>query len=284
VNAISTRALQLLLRLLEGSSLQYSYGALDHYGAIGHELIRSGLLEPCGHQKATFAEEDGGEPVAVIFNEDRNGYGYHSPSQGWVGIDLARLGLYRPNIDRLAELLLGDDVMRPKQGPIERVPQLAWEIGTAWLTKKRQTPVWLVRRLDDRDVADKLVAELQARASPTLRLVLSTTPRRRIDGLGLPTGVVISIQDVLSSYEPNRIDFSALQVRFSGGPVRSVSEPLHLSEDGTVLTINGSEEIRFRGSGQIAAIRKLVDAHRRGQRVNAERLLHSAGLGTRQFS
>ena len=281
---IDGRQLDLLLRLLEARELVYTHGALvDYHGPAGQALIDAGLMVPDGFDRFVTADDEDDSPVMEVETDPVHGLGYHSPYRGWVKIDRVRLQRYRPALERVFEMLLGDELRPPPRGPQDLDGGLAWEIGEMRLTRGPISSLWFARRLGDRDVLQRVRAAAERRPSPKLRLLLTSTPHQRLPAETLPMTKIVPIADVLSSDEPATIDAGILKARFAGQTQETVTAPLHLSEDGRTLTIQGSKRISFRSSGQIKVIRALVDAYRQGKRLNASQTLHDAGLGARTF-
>jgi hypothetical protein len=269
--AISSKALCLLLNLLEAREFKFTHEALCYHGSAGEELIRSKLLAPCGHDLAATLDEDENRPVAVAF-EDR-GLGYHDPASGWTSVDQATLRLFRPQIDRMFQMLLGGELRRHHAGLLEIEPAWIWELGSAYLIKSKPTSVWFARRLGCTESLERLVATLQRRPAGGLRLILTSTRNERLSATQLPGASIIPVHDVLSASTPAEIDVDILKARYTGKPADVISSPLHLSQDGRVLTIHGETVIRFRGDIQMKIVRLLVDAYHKGRGLRAEDLL-----------
>lgn len=274
----------LLLSLFEAKVLRFTAASLvGTHGACGQALIDAGFMVAADFEGV--GVDCIGDMREVAFDPIRREHGMQDPQRGWVRIERSELTLYAPDLKRLAEGLLGKNVQVPHQG----VRQLdagafVWEIGSAFFKRAKRSSVWFSRRLGDRSAVDSLLDSNARRPSGSLRLVLTSTPFERLRKLAIPSATVVPIADVLSTHEPSTIDFDMLKVRFLQGTARAITSNLHLSDDGRVLTINGSETVEFRGDIQFAIIRRLVDAHDRAERVNAARLLNDSGSGVRLFS
>jgi hypothetical protein len=193
--------------------------------------------------------------------------------------------VYAPRLDKIFDLFLGQ-----KLRAVQSHPRgfdgggYVWELGSARVFDSRLSSVWFARRLASRGVVDVLTAENAARPSPNLRLVLTSTPRQQVTSLAISNATVVPISDVLSTGEPSKIDLGILKARMLGKPAKAITEPFQLSDDGRTLFIQGEAKVRFRGGKQITAMRMLIDAHTRGERVNAADLLFDADSGCREFS
>ena len=283
---ISSKAVFLLLNLLEGKSLRYTHAALtDFHGPSGDELIRAGLVAPVGFERATVAEDDDDRLVELDVDINSGALGYQSPTQGWVSTDQSSSALYAPRLDKIFNLLLGRKLRAAPSHPrgFDGSGHV-WELGSARVFDNRLTSVWFCRRLSNRDVVDALTSENAARPSSSLRLLLTSTPRQRVSPLVISNATVVPISDVLSTQDPSKVDFAILKARMTGRPGKAISEVFQLSDDGRTLFIDGVPRVRFRGVKQLTAIKMLIEAHRRGERVNAADLLYDADSGCREFS
>ena len=271
---ISSRALSLLLYLLETNEFKFTHEALSYHGSVGEELIKSGLVAPCGYDLAATLDEDENRLVAVAV--DDRGLGYHDPASGWTSVDQATLQLFRPEMTRVFQMLLGRELRPHHAGLLEIEPASIWELGSAYLTKTKPTSVWFARRLGCNKNMERLVAMLQRRPTGGLRLILTSTRSERLPATPLPYASTIPIHDVLSASARTEIDFSILKTRFAGTPV-TITAPLDLSQDGRVLTIHGETVIRSRGGIQMKILRLLVEAYRKGRGLRADDLLTKSG-------
>lgn len=281
--SLSIEAADLLLRLLEAKELLYTRRTVigGRGGPIGSELIESGLLVGSGFTDFVDDEtSDDPEPVEVALDHERDELGYYSRLRGWIKVERQELQRFRPRIEAIAQKLLGNELRPPIRGLVEIEAGLVWEIGQIRLVRTGLTTVWLARRLGERPVEDRLRAANVRRPAIGRRLILALTPRARVrEGLELEGSTLIPLHDVLSGYEPLSVDVAALRARFAGRSVAPATEPLHLSDDKSVLTIMGTP-IEFNGATQQEAIRIMVDAYRANRGLNAAKTLSSAGFGS----
>jgi hypothetical protein len=268
----------LLLRLLEARELRFTRSALDYHGGRAEALVSSGLLVPSGFERAVTCDGDPGL-LPVEMDQMRGQLGYYSHLNGWVDVQKERLQLYRPDLAFIFQTLLGTRLRPVPSGPQECEPTLLWQLGDASLQRTGRTNVFFARRLGDRASVDRIQQALSRRPSDKLGIVLTSTPQNPLPDRSLPMMRVVPIADVLSVFEPVVIDMFALKARFAGTAAEAVSKPLHLSEDGRTLTINGNVELRFTGEVQQKAIRLLVKAHNSGKALKAADIIEKSGSG-----
>lgn len=273
---MSASSIALLLRLLEAPELRYAHDTIvEHYGAVGQALIDAGFLVASDHMSVVTADDEDSAMFDVEMNPDRGEFGYQSPTQGWVKVEKARLQCYCPDVSRIFSCLLGSELPLGDREPIDLEGALLFDLGLTRLLKSGpKSEVWYARRLSDRVDVDRIRGAIARRPSPRVRLLLTSTPHDRISTETLRMTRIVPISDVLSS-AGDRIDADILKARFEGF-VPTVNAPLHLSEDGRLLTIHG-KTITFRGAVITAILRIIVDAHMRNERLPAERILERAG-------
>lgn len=280
--SLSADAADLLLRLLEARELLYTRSTVvgGRGAAAGSELIDNGLLVPAGFTNFVVDDTaDDPEFVEVAMDHERGELGYHSRFRGWMKVERQELQRYRPSVEAIVQSLFGNELRRPMKGLVEIEPGLIWEVGQLRLMKTGWTTIWLARRLGERPVEDRLLAANICQPATGRRVILLSTPRERLrPGLHLDGSTIIPLQNVLTAYKPLSIDMTLLRVRFAGKSSPPVTEPLHLSDDASVLTIMGTP-IPFTGAAQQKAIRIMVEAHQAGRGVNAATTLADAGFG-----
>jgi hypothetical protein len=274
----------LLLELLEARQLVVTHRALvDYHGGEGTMLLQSGLLDAVSYESMVVAD-DGDDVVSykVGFDAAHQQYGYHHPHRGWTPVLEAVVERYSLSIERTLSLMFGDNLRRPVRGVLEIVPGLVWEVGQVRILKSALTHLWFARRLRNPGV-QKWLADAVGRHSGAAsnRVILTSTPAAGIpETFELPDSCLIPIAEVLDPYKTLQIDMGRLAGRFGGHKAASaVTGALHLSDDGSTLTILGAE-ITFSGALQRQAIRLLVAAHKAGKGENAYQLLQKAGYGT----
>lgn len=285
ITPLSSSGVLLALRLLEAPNLEVVHDALfETFGAAGAELVEKRFWRKTGSANATTILDDDGQPANVEWDEFLQEFGYYGSAEGWTAIDPVRLSIYRPDLDQLLDDLL-DRKLRKPAGGMFRVDDsgFAWEIGTLNLTRTKPTSVWFVRCLQDAEAVAEITMAAKARPSGALRLLLTSSIRSTANSVRIPSATIVSIADVLTTGPHPQIDMAILKSRFVGSPADPISEPVHLSDDGRLLTLVGEVEIRFRGQPQIAGIRFIVSEHKMGNRVRARDVLQAANTGADQL-
>lgn len=273
---MSASSIALLLRLLEAPQLRYAHDTVvEHHGAVGQALIDARFLVAADHMSVVTADDDDSAMVDVEMNPDRGEFGYHSPTQGWVKVEKAGLQCYHPDVFRIFTTLLGSELQLGDRRPIDLEGALLFDLELTRLLKRGpKSEVWYARRLSDRVDFDRIRGAIARRPSPRVRLLLTSTPHDRIVAESFPMMRIVPMSDVLSS-AGDRIDAGILKARFAG-VAPPVDMPLHLSEDGRHLTINGNT-IVFRGPVIIAMLRILVAAYIQNERLPAGLILERSG-------
>ena len=277
---MSSSSIALLLSLLDAPELRYRHDmVVGYHGTAGQALINDGFLTASDYlMSAVTTDDDDSATFDVEMDPERREFGYHSPSRGWMKVEKARLQCYGPDLARIFRSLLGTELPLGDRCPVDMEGALLFDLGmTRLLRQGPKSEVWYARRLGDPGVIIRIRAAIARRPSSRVRLLLTSTPQDRILTDGLPMMRIVPISDVLS-WSGDRIDADILKARFAG-TTPPVDAPLHLSEDASVLTIQGTE-IVFGGDSQREAIRLIVEAHRNGKPVNAASTLRSAGFGS----
>ena len=116
--------------------------------------MAANLLVRCGHELVTTSMADHDDaPVSLTWSAEHNGYGYFSPSAGWITVPEERLVVFGVNMPvMLARMMVRMDVSS-RAGPVALAPNLLWEIGDVRFGGRRQSvPVWFARRLQEPSV------------------------------------------------------------------------------------------------------------------------------------
>ncbi len=278
-SSIDWKAIELLLTILESAAGKIAGTVLSDYHAKSSvELLAANLLLPDGHiaAAASLVDHDD-EPISLTWSADRNGYGYFSPSAGWIDVPKARLALFRVNhLVLLASLLLEIDVAS-RNGATALAPEILWEIGDARIGRRRQrVPIWFARRLSDRMVWAQVAEAARRRPTTHIRVLLTSTPATRLFEPTLPGHVIVPVCDVIGCAAGLVINPDILAALLDGTPPADVHERVHLSRSGQRLVINGNATISFKSDIHIAAIQKLVQGFRDGKRYSASEILDHA--------
>ena len=129
------QTVDLLFDIIETPNATIAAAVLsDYYGKPADQLISANLLEQCGNQLATTSMADHDDaPVSVTWSAEHKGYGYFSPSAGWVTVPGERLLIFGVRFPiLLAQMAVQLDFPSPSSATI-LVPELLWEIGDARL-------------------------------------------------------------------------------------------------------------------------------------------------------
>lgn len=271
---------ELLLRLLEQSRPAIAASVLqDLPSDLPVELIKLGALERNGANRAALVPGDDDGPAFrdLIWQADRNAYGYFDASDGSVMIAPESQMLYRVALPWWLAWLATSLELTNSGQPAELVPASAWDIGDLWITRQRNIPVLFVRRLH-RDATFKALSDaIRKRTGRNGGLIL-TSGRNSIPQSAAERFIVVPIADVLTNdSRVFSIDHELLLSPFLAAGTTVPTQPLHLSPDGRRLTINGAVTLDFKSGVHIKLIRRLVDGHKNGERWRAQELLDHAG-------
>lgn len=278
-SSIDPAAGELLLNIVETADAVVSGGVLaEYFSSAGAQLRDNGLLLPHGQETATVSLTDhADESVSVIWSADHNGYGYFSPTAGWVAVTDEQIRRFRVNFSVvIARLMLRAD-WNSRHGAVALIPDLLWEIGDVRIGRRAQrVPIWFGRRLHDPSVWRQVGDVAKTRPTPHLRILLTSTPDHRRPESSLPGHVVVGVRDVIDFNAGLVINPDILAALLDGAPPEDVHERVHLSRSGQTLVINGNVTINFKSDIHVAAVQKLVQGFRDGKRYSAREILDHA--------
>jgi len=278
-SSIDRKAVELLLAILESAAGKIAGTVLSDYHANSSAaLLAANLLLPDGHiaAAASLVDHDD-EPISLTWSADRNGYGYFSPSAGWIDVPKARLALFRVNHPVLLASLLVQIDVASRSGATALAPEILWEIGDARIGRRRQrVPIWFARRLSDRMIWGQVAEAARRRPTTQIRVLLTSTPASRLPEPTLPGHVIVPVRDAIGCAAGLAINPDILAALADGAPPADVHERVHLSPSGQQLVINGSVTINFKSDIQIAIVRKLVQGFKDRKRFGARELLDHA--------
>ncbi|MEX0406764.1 hypothetical protein ABGN05_13915 [Aquibium sp. LZ166] len=272
---ISSRSsAELLLLLLESRELVYTHHSLvNHFRSAGKELLDARLLVALDYEAVVSDEVDG--PVEVRPGNRPRELGYRDAAGAWTAVKQEELRRYRPDLKVFFQTLFGGDLHHSAGGPVELVPELSWDLGTARLGRRDPTEVWFVRRLSHEGAWSEISQAIQRRPATSLRLILTSTPGSKAKDRTAQMCCIVSLKDVLET-DRLRLNVRTLGARLAGRAPEQVSSDVHLSGDNTLLIVAGNE-IRFAGSKHKIAIRYMVDAHSRAKSFRAAEVADRAG-------
>ncbi len=254
----------LLLRVIETPRGRITADALaDHFGA-GTSLQSSGLIEPDGFETTTTSLADHDDtPVTITWSADRAGFGYFSPTSGWVPMPADRLGIFRVSYEKLFKHVLQQFDLPTHAKPTTLLTDTLWEVGEVRLPgRTKRVPLWVARRLSDPRVWASFVEAVRLRPATGLRVVLSFTSADQLPAQFLSGNAIISVQNVGSRSESLIVDPGTLAARASSGAVQT-DAPITMAADGASLTVNGKRYV-FKGSKHREIIRHLFEAWETG--------------------
>lgn len=279
VKAFSPKARTLLFELLEQRDPVLTATAIEMFHPdTGRALIDAGLLIPWDSENAV-VDEGGYDDrlVSIATAPQGDGLGHFTPKSGWVEVPPERLTRYRIDVRKMAEWMFWRLSWRRRHELEKDVRGTVLILGEAQFLKKGHvTEVWFARRLGDTSVQAELKELAERRPSPELRAVFTSTAAARVTGFRVDRHVLLPVQDLLGASTSIDVDPTVVALRFKGSDAPPITAPVHLSEDGRTLTIHG-ESMTFRGDIQLAIIRILVAARKRGTRYRTKDLLVKAG-------
>ena len=149
---LDRRAVDLLLDIVELPDPALSGAALeDFFCGAAEPLLSSGLLKPAGYEavSASLADHDD-VPVTLSWSAEARGYGYFSPTAGWVTVPDDRLTRYRADMPTVISAVMSTADLSRRAEARPLVPGLLWEVGELRLGRRtHRVPIWFGRRLHD---------------------------------------------------------------------------------------------------------------------------------------
>lgn len=247
-------------------------------------LQSTGILTDGKPHESIWVETAGGfVEAAVVFEPGTSEILLYHPEDGPLPVPPDTVRRRLVDGDRFASW-----VMRALMGmsalckPVAMIPGCVWDLGTPRLGKKTGVRVFLVRRLHDVAVREKLAAEMLL-VPVNQRVIVLTTSFVPPD-LHIPRAtVVVSFRDVITQHgDRTEIDRERLGMFLDRGSVRAPAarKPVACAEDGSWLRIH-DREYRF-SRGKKVVIRMLFEAWDRGEEwVPLTNLLEGYEAGTR---
>lgn len=282
--SLDHKAVELLLSILESPSGKISGSLLsDHYPKQEAALNAANLLKPCGHLPVAVSLEDhDDEPVRLIWSADHDGYGYFSPSAGWITVPNEHLAIFGINYPAfLAQMMVQLD-LASRGGATALIRDILWEVGDARIgRRKTRMSIWFARRLHDPAIYRQIVDAAARRPTTQIRILLTTTPVARLPDQPIPGHLIVPVRDVFDFGAGPAIRADILAARLDGTFPIPVKERLYLSPDGRKLIVNGNVTINFKSQIHLTIIRQLVDGFKNGKRFRASELLDVAGSGAK---
>jgi len=267
--SLDAEAVDLLLQVLELKEPLLSGAAAGLSPRPAAVLMAAGLLVPHGHEDVSASPADHEDtPVSLIWSEAHGGFAYFSPAVGLVPVPEERLVRYRVDLTGMLDAVT-EKLDRPSSRPaFPLIDGVLWEIGEVRVGRRpARVPLWFARRLGDPAVRRQVADAARARPHNRLRVVLASTRPARLTDVTIPGAIVVALRDVLDAPDRLAVSPDILDARLRGAPADEGGRPLVLSPDGRQLRIHDHPPIAFKSDAQIAAIRKLVEAFYRGERL-----------------
>lgn len=276
-------AVDLLLQIMETPGASVTAAAIETLGPdLAAPLIGAGLLKSAGHEAAAVSMSDHDDaPVALTWSAEHNGYGYFSPTAGWVTVANDSLCRYRADMTAVIRAMLGEMQPARAPAPMPIVPELVWEVGDVHFGRlNHRTPVWFVRRLSDSSVAQQLIAAIRARPTARSRVILTSTPARRMPREAPVRHILVPIQDIIRLAGGLAVDPDIVSARICQTPAVDTDAPISILGDGREVRFY-SEVFRFpKGVEQRQIIIFLHERYQQGELwVSNEAILAELNLG-----
>lgn len=264
--SLDQQTIDILLSVIETPHAMVTSAALDgFYAAKAPALKSSGLLELKDHRRAavSLADHDD-EPVNLSWSPEHRGYGYFSPSAGWVPVSDSQMASFCISFEKLFKRLLERLDISTPAAPTVLLPDLLWEIGQVRLPGRgKRVPLWIGRRLADTKVWSRFAETVRARPAPGLRIVLSLTSADRLPAQIHQGHSIIAVRDIVDHASGLVVDPDLLAARIASGTT-STDALITMAADGASVTVRG-KRYAFSGSKQRAVIRQLYEAWEAGK-------------------
>lgn len=263
--SLDQQTIDILLSVIETPHAVVTSSALDgFYAAKAPALKASGLLELKDHRRAavSLADHDD-EPVNLSWSPEHRGYGYFSPSAGWVPVSDGQMASFGISFEKLFKRMLERLDISTRASPTVLLPDHLWEIGEVRLPgRSKRVPLWIGRRLADPKVWGRFADTVRARPAPGLRIVLSLTPADRLPAQIHQGHSIIAVRDIVDHASGLVVGPDLLAARIASGTT-STDALITMGADGASVTVRGTR-YAFSGSKQRALIRQLYEAWQSG--------------------
>jgi hypothetical protein len=264
--ALDRQAIDVLLSALEAPRPVLSAAALRSFPPqVGTQLLAAKLIKPNGHEPvATSLADHDDVPVALTWSAEHRGFGYFSPTAGWVDVPHADIASYSVDMAGVMAALTAKMHFSPRSAPMVLIADHLWEIGkTRFGRRPHQTPIMFGRRMHDVGTWQSVRRSLESRPSDQRRVILTSTCPDRLPEP--PAGnVLISIQDFVG--DGLVFDSDVIAARLDRLPLVDTGDPIVLIGDGKEVRFFG-ETFRFpKGVKQRQIIRHIHERYRQGHR------------------
>jgi len=284
-SVLGADAIDLLLTLMEAPEARLSGAALhDFYPDAGAALIHAGALKDDGYEPVTTGMADYDDlPVHVTWRAEVGGYAYFSPSAGWVKVDNERLTRYRVDLDWFLGFIAAALKVTGPQRWQCLVPDILWDLGDAWIGKRKAT-LLLGRRLSTSRTLDGVCDALARRAGRPPGVLLATT-RRLARHVRIPgQHQIIALADCLRGDETGlSLDLDVIGGVFGGLRPQRTAQLIEANADFRIVRAKG-ETFMFRGDKQRQVIEYMHERWLDGvEQVSTAEMMDDLGfpIGTR---
>jgi len=264
---IDERAVALCRDIVEAPGCRISSAVLfDYHREAGQNLIETGVLTADDHDPvAVSAVDHDDEPVSLTWSPEHGGYGYFSPSAGWVAVPAEKLQQFHVDMGALIARLVDRLDLPSTARPTERISDVLWEIGDARLPGRNgRVPTWFARRLGDADVWRQVVAYLAGRPPSDFRVVITTSAAAQLQRDELSRHDIIEIRDVDDHGFGLVVEPSYLAAQLTSGASSSEEDPVRHASGFRHVWV-GDREFRFNGDKHRQIVEYLFNAWARGE-------------------
>jgi len=250
----------------------------------GLGLVEKGVLR--SYANGSEFIEVGGEDRELVWDSASRTYRYFTPAAGWVVVPSERLKSYRVDFDALLAVVSRWFQLSARSSPAALVPELLWDLGETWISKRRVAVLFL-RRAGLPETLSKVREAMQGYPRRSSSLILAD---RRPSGYGpdLPGNpMLVSLMDLFSPEKDILDSINAESLLTGSGAVREPRlrwSPVECDEDGGYLRLH-DREFRFSGLTHRRIVRILYEAWECGEpRLRTASVLEEAESRSRTIS
>ena len=277
----NTDPIALLLEVADQLNPALSAHSATMLSAATQALAELGYLVKVGDDRVVVTGDDHATlRPSANHHEDADGLWAWHDQDGLVQVGPTQLQRWEVSWSGVLRAVSAELALPKTAVPLVLQEGQLWDLGLARIGRRaHRHAVWFARCLWRTEQWKQFQNFAIRRPTERQRIVLSTTPADRLP-TDVPAGnLLLSLHDVLALPTDLTVAVGIVDRRLGGTSSRDVPTPLHLSEDGVTLTINGMTTLTFRSGAQRAAIRKLVDGYRKGKPLRASEIVERQDLG-----
>ncbi|HXF88078.1 MAG TPA: hypothetical protein VNK48_06990 [Xanthobacteraceae bacterium] len=269
---LSHAAVDLLLTIIETSSMAISGAALDGYHAgAGAELVAVGALEADGFEPMAVSQVDHEDAVvSLAWDGDARRHTYFSPAAGMVAIEDHTLRRLRVRSSWFLDWIARELGFVGAMHSVELVADRLWHLGDVWLgerkAKQQRTAIYVGRRLGEPGAMRRMREALQSRAGRPPGIILTSSPAGIAEdfaGTAMPPILPI-IQCAKAGFPQFHLDVSIICTAAHGLRSMRPRSPVQVDAEFRVVRV-GDREFRFRGDKQRQVVEYLHRAWEQGE-------------------